>query len=529
MRHAIAVRTAAAVAIVVVLASGSAGAQELFIRGNANGNGGTDLSDGIWTLNFLFRGGPAPPCPDGADANDDGDVDLSDVIFTLNYLFRGGPEPPAPGPDVCGPDPTADGLGPCRDPECAGATCIDLSFPGLGATIGGASAELVAAARDRMLAPEYAYLQARLAADASSSSAIVILESYDRDSELLSFVYARVPTGMMTVDAATNIDVVAEPFGPAVSEPGPIVEASVPFAGGVLAAISAIEASPAVSGGGGDAAVDGGMVHFLSVQFGGRCVQHAVHGYDFPVHGDPFSLNSPTANPDLDRYNQDDLVYDLWIDVFGPPILAPIIALADGDGDGDGDGAGTGGIVIEGDNDFKRAVLDALMQISPCYIYTLVQCRVQLQSPADFDAFCRCYCQHLAGTNLICDLGLSTRTTTIKKTKGGNSHQNGCVKWNPDRRQGGRNADGNRDRPPKIGLAHELIHAKHTHCGTRGAGSQGGISNEEINTCRGENQIRGECGQPKRTHYGDNEIPNNCDENLDDSNRTDCPKPEEGN
>jgi hypothetical protein len=76
------------------------------------------LTDPVFTLNYLFLLGPAPPCPDAADANDSGRIDLADVMFTLNFLFLNGPDPPPPGPNAPGPDPTADRL-----PECSGSPC----------------------------------------------------------------------------------------------------------------------------------------------------------------------------------------------------------------------------------------------------------------------------------------------------------------------------------------------------------------------------------------------------------------------
>ncbi len=85
-----------------------------FRRADSDDNGKIDLSDTIFTLNALFKGGPQPTCPDASDADDNGKIDLSDTIFTLNYLFKGsGVPPPAPGPDLRGLDPTADGLEAC--------------------------------------------------------------------------------------------------------------------------------------------------------------------------------------------------------------------------------------------------------------------------------------------------------------------------------------------------------------------------------------------------------------------------------
>jgi len=79
-------------------------------RGDSNGDGSLDLSDGIRTLGFLFLGVSGPPCMDAADANDSGDVDLSDAVYTFSFLFLGGPPPPLPFPD-CDADGTPDALG----------------------------------------------------------------------------------------------------------------------------------------------------------------------------------------------------------------------------------------------------------------------------------------------------------------------------------------------------------------------------------------------------------------------------------
>jgi hypothetical protein len=89
-----------------------------FLRGDANGDGRLDLSDAIFTLAFLFLGGPAPLCPAAADANDGGALDIADPIFTLGWLFTGGPPPPPPGPAACGLDPTPDALGTCLTAAC---------------------------------------------------------------------------------------------------------------------------------------------------------------------------------------------------------------------------------------------------------------------------------------------------------------------------------------------------------------------------------------------------------------------------
>ncbi|MGQ9590329.1 MAG: LamG-like jellyroll fold domain-containing protein [Planctomycetota bacterium] len=85
-----------------------AGGGANFRRGDANADGGMNITDGIFVLNYLFLGGPAPTCLDAADSNGDNALNITDGIYILNYLFLGGTAPPEPGPDVCGPDPDAD-------------------------------------------------------------------------------------------------------------------------------------------------------------------------------------------------------------------------------------------------------------------------------------------------------------------------------------------------------------------------------------------------------------------------------------
>ena len=81
-----------------------------FRRGDGNGDGTVDITDGVVLLGALFQGGEAPGCSDAADTNDDGTMDIADPIFIFQYLFVGGIAPPAPGANDCGSDPTDDGL-----------------------------------------------------------------------------------------------------------------------------------------------------------------------------------------------------------------------------------------------------------------------------------------------------------------------------------------------------------------------------------------------------------------------------------
>ena len=93
----------------------------VFHRGDADGSGDLQLTDGVFVLNFLFTGGATPACMDAADADNSGTVQLTDAVAILGFLFLGGPAPADPGPpaEPCGPDPAA--------PEDA-LDCVD--FPG---------------------------------------------------------------------------------------------------------------------------------------------------------------------------------------------------------------------------------------------------------------------------------------------------------------------------------------------------------------------------------------------------------------
>ncbi len=92
--------------------------EEVFRRGDSNGDGTLDLTDAVHVLAYLFIGGPPPACFDAADADDSGELDLSDAIYSLGFQFLGGPAPPDPGPSSCGPDPKADPFAACVYTRC---------------------------------------------------------------------------------------------------------------------------------------------------------------------------------------------------------------------------------------------------------------------------------------------------------------------------------------------------------------------------------------------------------------------------
>ncbi|MDP3023916.1 MAG: M14 family zinc carboxypeptidase [candidate division Zixibacteria bacterium] len=64
-----------------------------FKTGDANLDRTLSVSDVVFIINYLFKGGPAPSPLYIADANCDTKVSVSDAVHLINYLFKGGPPP----------------------------------------------------------------------------------------------------------------------------------------------------------------------------------------------------------------------------------------------------------------------------------------------------------------------------------------------------------------------------------------------------------------------------------------------------
>jgi len=63
-------------------------------RGDVNNTGTITSSDIIYTVNYVFKGGPLPEGGEPlADVNCTGTVNSSDIIYLVNYVFKGGPLP----------------------------------------------------------------------------------------------------------------------------------------------------------------------------------------------------------------------------------------------------------------------------------------------------------------------------------------------------------------------------------------------------------------------------------------------------
>ena len=90
--------------------------EQVFQRGDMNIDGGYNISDPIYGLNYLFGGGPMD-CLKAADINDSGDVNIADIIAALQGIFGTGAPPEAPFA-ACGIDPTPDPLSCDSFPIC---------------------------------------------------------------------------------------------------------------------------------------------------------------------------------------------------------------------------------------------------------------------------------------------------------------------------------------------------------------------------------------------------------------------------
>ena len=60
--------------------------------GDANSDSTVDIIDALVTAQF-YVGLPVTIDEIAADVNCDADINVSDVVYLINYLFKGGPEP----------------------------------------------------------------------------------------------------------------------------------------------------------------------------------------------------------------------------------------------------------------------------------------------------------------------------------------------------------------------------------------------------------------------------------------------------
>ena len=67
------------------------------IRGNVDGDSQErlNISDVVYLVSFLFKGGPAPVCMEEGNVTGDaaGSINLADLTYLISSIFKGGPQP----------------------------------------------------------------------------------------------------------------------------------------------------------------------------------------------------------------------------------------------------------------------------------------------------------------------------------------------------------------------------------------------------------------------------------------------------
>ncbi len=64
-----------------------------FQPGDSNGDDNVDIGDAVYTMVYIFKGGPPPDPLCKGNVNQDSDTNLGDVVYMVNYIFNGGASP----------------------------------------------------------------------------------------------------------------------------------------------------------------------------------------------------------------------------------------------------------------------------------------------------------------------------------------------------------------------------------------------------------------------------------------------------
>jgi len=67
------------------------------IRGDVDYSRSINVADAVFLVDYIFFGGPPPPCLEEGDADGDGSINVADVVYLVDYIFFSGPAP-APCP-----------------------------------------------------------------------------------------------------------------------------------------------------------------------------------------------------------------------------------------------------------------------------------------------------------------------------------------------------------------------------------------------------------------------------------------------
>ncbi|NMC42493.1 MAG: hypothetical protein GYA46_01120 [candidate division Zixibacteria bacterium] len=66
------------------------------LGGDANNDGKVAIGDAVFIITYVYRGGPAPVCPEEADVTGNGEIGVGDAVYIITYIFRLGPAPICP-------------------------------------------------------------------------------------------------------------------------------------------------------------------------------------------------------------------------------------------------------------------------------------------------------------------------------------------------------------------------------------------------------------------------------------------------
>ena len=64
-----------------------------FACGDANDDGGINILDIVFIINYKYKGGPAPEIFESADVNSDTIINILDIVYLINFKYKSGPEP----------------------------------------------------------------------------------------------------------------------------------------------------------------------------------------------------------------------------------------------------------------------------------------------------------------------------------------------------------------------------------------------------------------------------------------------------
>lgn len=64
-----------------------------FACGDTNADGGVNVGDAVFVINYVFKGGAAPDPECSGDSNGDGTCNVGDAVYLISHIFSGGPGP----------------------------------------------------------------------------------------------------------------------------------------------------------------------------------------------------------------------------------------------------------------------------------------------------------------------------------------------------------------------------------------------------------------------------------------------------